>query len=357
MLFRLLTGTLMVGVATLASAEKMEDTRTVEDKITQAVKPLPESMRDGATVVEYDAQGYRTILREGTNSMVCEPDDPSTEGFRVSCYHKYRIARLNFEHQLAATGMDPKEVFKARSAKVDAALLPLPVAGQMSYGLYGDTEAAARPGRSIRVPYATADSTGLPTERDEDEGIWLMQAGTNRAHIMVIGTPSNKPETPPPTGDKVAEAVLAAPKALRAGATVVEYDERGDRHVLRQGTNSLICEPDGPAEGFRVICYHESRVPQYNFERKLQAQGMDRMEVFKKRVAEVEAGRIPLPVAGQISYSLSGDDVATATRRGQTVRMPYATSESTGLPTERGEDGIWLMQESTNRGHIMIRRP
>jgi hypothetical protein len=222
--------------------------------------------------------------------------------------------------------------------------------------LGGDTEATARPGRSIRVPYATAESTGLPTERDEDEGVWLMQAGTNRAHIMVIGNPSNKPETPPP-GDKVAEAVLAAPKALRDGATVVEYDDKGERHVLRQGTNSLICEPDGPSEGFSVFCYHESRVPQVNFERKLRAKGMERMEVFKKRVAEVEAGRIPLPVAGQMQYSLSGDDVATATTRGQYVRMPYATSESTGLPTERGEDGIWLMQAGTNRAHVMIRRP
>ena len=82
-------------------------------------------MRDGASVVEYDADGYRTILREGTNSLVCEPDDPDTDGFRVACYHKNRIARLNFERQLAATGTSAQEVFQARSTKVDAGELPL----------------------------------------------------------------------------------------------------------------------------------------------------------------------------------------------------------------------------------------
>ncbi len=58
----------VLAVASLASAQTAED-----EKIAQAVKALPESMRDGASVVEYDADGYRTILREGTNSLVCEP--------------------------------------------------------------------------------------------------------------------------------------------------------------------------------------------------------------------------------------------------------------------------------------------
>ena len=166
--------------ASLASAQ------TADEKIAQAVKALPESMRDGASVVEYDAHGYRTVLREGTNSLVCEPDDPDTDGFRVACYHKNRIARLNFERQLSAAGTPAAEVFQARSAKVDAGELPLPMAGQMGYFLGGADEATAVPTRSVRLPYATSASTGLPTERGED-GVWLMQAGTNRAHIMLPG--------------------------------------------------------------------------------------------------------------------------------------------------------------------------
>ena len=122
-----LVGALIVAGAGFASAQ------TVEQKVAQAVSALPESMRADATVVEYDAEGYRTILREGTNSLVCEPDDATVEGFRVTCYHQNRIARLNFERQLAATGKSALEVFQARSAKVDAGELPLTVAGQKGY--------------------------------------------------------------------------------------------------------------------------------------------------------------------------------------------------------------------------------
>ena len=39
---------------------------------------------------------------------------------------------------------------------------------------------------TIAVPNATADSVGLPVARRSD-GLWLMQAGTSSAHLMVPG--------------------------------------------------------------------------------------------------------------------------------------------------------------------------
>jgi len=328
-------------------------TQTNEQKISDAVKALPESMREGAAVVEYDADGYRTVLREGSNSLVCEPDDPNVEGFRVGCYHQNRIARLNFERQLAATGKSAAEIFQARSAKVDTGLLPLPVAGQMAYFLAGADEASATPTRSVRLPYATAESTGLPTERGQD-GVWLMQAGTNRAHIMIVGNGGETGQTEGTNGDSISEAVSPLAPTLRSGATVVRYNDNGKRDILRQGNNSIVCEPDDPAvEGFRVSCYHEGHVPRLNFEKELAATGIERGDVFAARVKSVEAGRIPLPVAGQMQYFLGGEDIASATSF-KGVRLPYATSASSGLPTERSSDNIWLMQAGTNRAHIMM---
>jgi len=329
------------------------NTQTNEQKISDAVKALPESLRDGAAVVEYDADGYRTVLREGSNSLVCEPDDPKLEGFRVGCYHQNRIARLNFERQLAATGKSAAEIFQARSAKVDTGLLPLPVAGQMAYFLAGADEASATPTRSVRLPYATAESTGLPTERGQD-GVWLMQAGTNRAHIMIVGNGGETGQTEGTNGDAIAEAVSPLAPGLRSGATVVRYNDNGKRDILRQGNNSIVCEPDDSAvEGFRVSCYHEGHVPRLNFEKELAATGIEQGEVFAARVKSVEAGRIPLPVAGQMQYFLGGEDIASATSF-KGVRLPYATSASSGLPTERSSDNIWLMQAGTNRAHIMM---
>ena len=53
-----LTCAILVVIANLASGQ------TTEEKISQAIKALPESMRAGASVVEYDAMGYRTVLQE-----------------------------------------------------------------------------------------------------------------------------------------------------------------------------------------------------------------------------------------------------------------------------------------------------
>ena len=45
---------------------------------------------------------------------------------------------------------------------------------------------------------------------------------------------------------QIADAVMAAPEALRAGATVVSYDAKGEPMVLRQGTNNITCTPNAP---------------------------------------------------------------------------------------------------------------
>ena len=56
----------------------------------------------------------------------------------------------------------------------------------------------------------------------------------------------------------IAEATLPLPNQLKDGATVVVTDGDGNRRVVRQGTNALVCSPDGPAPGFSVNCSDES---------------------------------------------------------------------------------------------------
>ena len=48
--------------------------QSVEQQITEALLPAPESLRPAATVITRDAQGRPSILRQGTNSLVFEPD-------------------------------------------------------------------------------------------------------------------------------------------------------------------------------------------------------------------------------------------------------------------------------------------
>ena len=37
----------------------------------------------------------------------------------------------------------------------------------------------------IYIPYATAESTGLPTKPEAPGMPWIMEPGTHRAHIMI----------------------------------------------------------------------------------------------------------------------------------------------------------------------------
>ena len=67
---------------------------------------------------------------------------------------------------------------------------------------------------------------------------------------LLPGTPMAQSVT-----DQIAEATLAAPEPLRNGARVIVRDTEGRPTILRAGTNSLICEPDGPQPGFGVECY------------------------------------------------------------------------------------------------------
>ena len=54
------------------------------------------------------------------------------------------------------------------------------------YHLAGPDKERARPHMTIAVPGATAQSLGLPDKRVQNS-IWIMNAGTTTAHLMVPG--------------------------------------------------------------------------------------------------------------------------------------------------------------------------
>ena len=96
---------------------------------------------------------------------------------------------------------------------------------------------------------------------------------------------------------RIAEAVQILPPDLRAGATVVTYDDAtGARTVLRQGTNFIECQPR-MADGF-TRCYNKALAPRRDLEAKLRARRRNRTRRSRRRSpAAVKAGT--LPGAGQ----------------------------------------------------------
>ena len=156
-------------------------------------------------------------------------------------------------------------------------------------------------------------------------------------------------------------AILAAPEALREGAMVYGYNSEGKVYVLREGANQMVCLADDPAaDGFSAACYHKDLEPFMARGRELKAEGKKFKEIFDIRESEVKAGKLKMPEKAML-HILTGDSYDPATKtvineyRRWTFYIPYATSETSGLPDKPAGPGIpWLMDAGTHRAHIMI---
>ena len=162
---------------------------------------------------------------------------------------------------------------------------------------------------------------------------------------------------------QVEQAVLAAPGSMRQAATVLGYggeDRPGDPlTVLREGTNSLICLADDPAEaGFHVACYHRSLDEFMALGRRLRMEGKGRSEIMDARYAALEAGSLVMPERAAL-FSLSAEDAPddpAGARRLAVLYVPGATAEELGLPAKPDGDAPWLMLPGTPWAHVMIGR-
>lgn len=161
-------------------------------QIAGAVSPLPEDLRAGATVMGYDADGALVLLREGTNEMICLADRPGDEGFHAACYHKSLEPYMARGRELRAQGMDGAESIETRHKEAAAGTLKMPDVPAMVYNRYGKhydpaTDTVEGEGRlyAVYMPWATAETTGLPTHPAGPGVPWIMRPGTASAHIMI----------------------------------------------------------------------------------------------------------------------------------------------------------------------------
>lgn len=167
-----------------------------------------------------------------------------------------------------------------------------------------------------------------------------------------------------PKDAQVAQALLAAPEDRRAGAAVMGY-VGGKLETLRPGTNDLICLADNPAvDGFSVACYHKDLDAFMARGRELSAQGITEDKVRDQtRYDEIKAGKLPMPKETRVLYVMTGKSIdALGKVEGAYTRwvlyVPFATGESTGLPTRPAGPGVpWLMDPGTGGAHIMINPP
>lgn len=184
--------------------------------------------------------------------------------------------------------------------------------------------------------------------------------------LVLLALPSF-PQTIPSKEIQIKTALLAAPEESKDKAMVYGYSEKGEFIVIRKGENDMVCLADDPTiPGLNVACYHKALDPYMERGRQLKKEGKGYQDSFDIREAEVKSAKLKMPEQPTTLFvttapaekfnSETGEAPDAYTR--SVVYIPYATAESTGLPTKPPGPGLpWIMNPGTHRAHIMISPP
>ncbi|MBI1769036.1 MAG: hypothetical protein HY015_00320 [Bacteroidetes bacterium] len=185
--------------------------------------------------------------------------------------------------------------------------------------------------------------------------------------VLLCSMGSSFAQTIPSTEVQIKTALLAAPEESKDKAMVYGYSPSGEFIVLRKGENELVCLADDPAQqDLNVSCYHKSLDPFMARGRELKKEGKKRQEIFDIREQEVKSGKLIMPKQPATLFVFSADKEKYNPATGEVqdgylryvIYMPYATAESTGLPTKPTAAGMpWIMDPGTHRAHVMIDPP
>ena len=165
-----------------------------EKQIKLAVLSAPEDKREGATVYGYSPTKAFTLLRKGTNEFICLADDPDQSGLSVACYHKDLEPFMQRGRDLRKQGKNGEEIFKIREQEVKDGKLIMPKQPTTLFVYSASKNDFDEGGGGVKngylrsviyIPYATAESTGLPLKPVAPGLPWIMNPGTHGAHIMI----------------------------------------------------------------------------------------------------------------------------------------------------------------------------
>ncbi len=162
--------------------------QSADTDIEQTLLAAPASLRAEATILEFRPDGSTAVLRGGSNGLICW-DNEGRPGqmapLDVQCTVEANRPRLEQNHAFESAGGTVTEIL-ARFERAEAdGTRALAVWGSIYYHVYGDSAQDYRNHTAVAVPYATRD-LGFPIARGPAM-LWLMEAGTSSAHLMVSG--------------------------------------------------------------------------------------------------------------------------------------------------------------------------
>ncbi len=169
---------------------------SASQQIAAAVLPLPEVMREHATVLGYAPDLSLVTLREGTNGMVCTASRPADAEFDVRCYHESFMPVVRRMRDLHSRGVKDDEIYRTIDAEMKAKKLAIPDHPVAGYRMLGPISAyraetntvgpEIESWQSVHFPYKTAGEIGLPEEGQVRPTMpYVMASGTFWSHVMI----------------------------------------------------------------------------------------------------------------------------------------------------------------------------
>jgi hypothetical protein len=141
---------------------------------------------------------------------------------------------------------------------------------------------------------------------------------------------------------------------MHDAATVIQWKADGTYETLKKGTNRLVCYDRSGEPGrqpFAVQCTSVGNLDRVAQNRKFEAMTDKTARQAALDKAEADGSRVK-PEYGSVWYDMNGADQAHA-RTHVTIAVPGATSQSTGLPDNPKQGGVWIMNAGTSTAHIM----
>lgn len=156
--------------------------------VDKALIAAPAQLRNQATVIKWNTATWTyTTLRKGTNRLVCFDSSgmPGQMPFSVECSSMGNLDRITQNLKFEAEPDRAKRTAAIAAAEKDGTRAK-PEFGSVWYHMQGKDQETARSHTTVAVPGATAQSLGLP-DNAKMGGVWVMDAGTSAAHLMIPG--------------------------------------------------------------------------------------------------------------------------------------------------------------------------
>ena len=157
--------------------------------VDAALVAAPGNLKDQATVIKWKPDQTYTTLRKGTNRLVCfdRSGFPLQQAYSIECTMLGNLDRVAQNMKIEALGDRAKAQAAFEEAEKNGTRVK-PEFGSVFYHVQGPDKDRGRGHMTVAVPGATTATLGLPdTGRGAVGGVWIMNAGTTTAHLMIPG--------------------------------------------------------------------------------------------------------------------------------------------------------------------------